>query len=54
MCHFLLSTGSYLSIVANQQAKYLAKKMNLLVRDKEHDKSFEFHNAGSLAYIGNW
>ena len=45
----------FLSVaVANQQAKYLAKKMNLLAKDKEHNENFEFHNAGSLAYIGNW
>lgn len=40
--------------VANQQAKYLVKKMNLLAKDRESTKPFEFHNQGSLAYIGNW
>lgn len=53
--HVILSSNcAYLPVVANQQAKYLAEKMNRLVKDKEHTKSFEFHNAGSLAYIGDW
>ncbi|KAF7439955.1 hypothetical protein PC9H_000292 [Pleurotus ostreatus] len=40
--------------VANQKAKYLTKKLNRLVKDKDSPKPFEFHNQGSLAYIGNW
>lgn len=40
--------------VANQKANYLAKKLNRIVRGKEHDKPFEFHNQGSLAYLGDW
>ena len=40
--------------VANQEAKYLAKKMNKIVRDQESPVPFEFHNQDSLAYIGNW
>ena len=49
-----LAVTYLLSAVANQQAKYLAKKMNLIAKDKEHQEVFEFHNAGSLAYIGDW
>ncbi|KAL0068939.1 hypothetical protein AAF712_003932 [Marasmius tenuissimus] len=40
--------------VANQQAAYLAKKLNKIVRDKDHTEPFKFNNRGSLAYIGNW
>jgi NADH dehydrogenase FAD-containing subunit len=40
--------------VASQKAKYLVKKLNRIVNDVEHKKPFEFHNQGSLAYIGNW
>jgi len=40
--------------VANQKAIYLAKKLNKIVKDHESPKPFEFHNQGSLAYIGNW
>ncbi|KAF9078394.1 pyridine nucleotide-disulfide oxidoreductase-domain-containing protein [Rhodocollybia butyracea] len=40
--------------VANQQAKYLYKKLNKIIRDRPHDKPFEFHNQGSLAYVGDW
>ncbi|TFK29454.1 FAD/NAD(P)-binding domain-containing protein [Coprinopsis marcescibilis] len=40
--------------VANQKAKYLVKKLNKLSKDQEHTVPFEFHNQGSLAYIGNW
>ncbi|KAL0946228.1 hypothetical protein HGRIS_012487 [Hohenbuehelia grisea] len=40
--------------VANQKAKYLTKKLNKLVKDQDSPKPFEFHNQGSLAYIGNW
>ncbi|KAJ2922120.1 hypothetical protein H1R20_g14971, partial [Candolleomyces eurysporus] len=40
--------------VASQKAKYMAKKLNKIVNDQEHDKPFEFHNQGSLAYIGSW
>lgn len=40
--------------VASQKAKYLVKKLNKIANDDEHTKPFEFHNQGSLAYIGNW
>ncbi|KAJ3503014.1 hypothetical protein NMY22_g18395 [Coprinellus aureogranulatus] len=40
--------------VASQKAKYLVKKLNRLANDVEYTKPFEFHNQGSLAYIGNW
>ncbi|OJA16568.1 hypothetical protein AZE42_03842 [Rhizopogon vesiculosus] len=40
--------------VANQKAKYLAQKLNKIVKDQEHTKPFEFHNKGSLAYLGDW
>ena len=42
--------------VANQQAKYLARKLNRLVRDADmrKEKEFKFQNAGSLAYVGDW
>lgn len=41
-------------VVANQKGKYLAKKLNKIVKDQDSPKPFEFHNSGSLAYIGNW
>ncbi|KZT23831.1 FAD/NAD-P-binding domain-containing protein [Neolentinus lepideus HHB14362 ss-1] len=40
--------------VANQKAKYVAKKLNQVVRHKQQTAPFEFNNMGSLAYIGNW
>jgi len=40
--------------VANQKAIYLAKKLNRIVKDRASPKPFEFHNLGSLAYIGDW
>jgi len=40
--------------VANQKGKYLVKKLNKIVKDQESSKPFEFHNQGSLAYIGDW
>ncbi|KIJ64782.1 hypothetical protein HYDPIDRAFT_187657 [Hydnomerulius pinastri MD-312] len=40
--------------VANQKGKYLSKKLNKIVKDQEHTKPFEFHNQGSLAYLGDW
>ena len=40
--------------VANQKAKYLVKKLNKIAKDQEFSTPFEFHNQGSLAYIGNW
>ncbi|RDX42840.1 FAD/NAD-P-binding domain-containing protein [Lentinus brumalis] len=43
--------------VANQQAKYLTKKLNKIIRsgdDAAHTAPFEFRNAGSLAYVGDW
>ncbi|CAL1709677.1 unnamed protein product [Somion occarium] len=40
--------------VAYQKAKYMTKKFNVLGKDKEHVTPFQFHNAGSLAYLGDW
>jgi len=40
--------------VANQKANYMVKKLNKIVKDKEHEAPFEFHNQGSLAYLGDW
>lgn len=40
--------------VANQKAQYLRKKLNRLVRDRAAPEPFAFHNAGSLAYLGDW
>ncbi|KAG1742979.1 FAD/NAD(P)-binding domain-containing protein [Suillus occidentalis] len=40
--------------VANQKGKYLARKLNKIVKDQEHTKPFEFQNQGSLAYLGDW
>lgn len=41
-------------VVANQKAKYLTKRLNKLIKGKEHTEEFVFHNAGSLAYLGDW
>ena len=32
----------------------MVKKLNKIVKDQEHTKPFEFHNQGSLAYLGDW
>ncbi|KAH6910700.1 nad(p)h dehydrogenase b1 [Coprinopsis sp. MPI-PUGE-AT-0042] len=40
--------------VASQKAKYMAKKLNSLAKEKGHTTPFEFQNNGSLAYIGDW
>ncbi|KAH7883058.1 FAD/NAD(P)-binding domain-containing protein [Phlebopus sp. FC_14] len=40
--------------LANQKAKHLSKKLNKIVKNKDHEKPFEFHNQGSLAYLGDW
>ncbi|EKM78363.1 NDE2, mitochondrial external NADH dehydrogenase [Agaricus bisporus var. burnettii JB137-S8] len=40
--------------VASQKAHYMITKLNTLAKDKDHCEPFEFHNQGSLAYIGNW
>ncbi|KAI0088253.1 FAD/NAD(P)-binding domain-containing protein [Irpex rosettiformis] len=40
--------------VANQKAKYLTKRLNKIIKGKEHTEGFVFHNAGSLAYLGDW
>ena len=45
---------THLFTVANQKGKYLAQKLNKIVKDQEHTKPFEFHNQGSLAYLGDW
>ena len=49
-----LETRATLSTVANQKARYITKKLNKIIRDKEHNEPFQFHNMGSLAYIGDW
>jgi len=40
--------------VANQKGKYLAKKLNRIVKNKPSPEAFEFQNLGTLAYLGNW
>ena len=40
--------------VANQKAKYIAKKLNKIAKGQNSTKPFEFHNQGSMAYVGNW
>ncbi|OSD00481.1 FAD/NAD-P-binding domain-containing protein [Trametes coccinea BRFM310] len=41
--------------VANQQAKYLTRRLNRLVRSGRVDEApFKFQNMGSLAYVGDW
>ncbi|KAI0753299.1 FAD/NAD-P-binding domain-containing protein [Daedaleopsis nitida] len=43
--------------VANQQAKYVTRRLNRLIRtaDALTDAApFKFQNAGSLAYVGDW
>ncbi|KZT63442.1 FAD/NAD(P)-binding domain-containing protein [Daedalea quercina L-15889] len=40
--------------VANQKAKYLWKKLNALGKGRPAGDPFRFHNAGSLAYVGDW
>ncbi|KAF7965626.1 hypothetical protein HWV62_42615 [Athelia sp. TMB] len=40
--------------VASQKGKYIVKKLNKIIKDREHMDPFEFHNQGSLAYIGDW
>ncbi|KAF8651515.1 hypothetical protein AX16_004711 [Volvariella volvacea WC 439] len=40
--------------VANQKARYMAKKLNAIASDKDTPKPFEFRNFGSLAYVGDW
>ncbi|CDO68593.1 hypothetical protein BN946_scf184996.g24 [Trametes cinnabarina] len=41
--------------VANQQAKYLTRQLNRLVRSgRVDDAPFKFQNMGSLAYVGDW
>ncbi|KAF7978794.1 hypothetical protein HWV62_44856 [Athelia sp. TMB] len=40
--------------VASQKGKYIVKKLNKIIKDREHTDPFEFHNQGSLAYIGDW
>ncbi|KAH9923063.1 pyridine nucleotide-disulfide oxidoreductase-domain-containing protein [Fomitopsis serialis] len=39
---------------ATAKAKYLWKKLNALAKDRPAADPFRFHNAGSLAYIGDW
>lgn len=48
------SSWQRLFTVANQKGKYLAQKLNKIVKDQEHTKPFEFQNQGSLAYLGDW
>ncbi|KAH9885261.1 FAD/NAD-P-binding domain-containing protein [Cubamyces lactineus] len=44
--------------VANQQAKYLTKRLNRLIKGATaadaDARPFKFQNAGSLAYVGDW
>lgn len=40
--------------VANQKALFVAKALNLQVRDKPLAEPFTFKNAGTLAYLGDW
>ncbi|TFY82516.1 hypothetical protein EWM64_g1499 [Hericium alpestre] len=40
--------------VASQKAKYLAKALNRIVKDKDVSEPFEFSNQGTLAYLGDW
>ncbi|KAI0325734.1 FAD/NAD(P)-binding domain-containing protein [Cubamyces sp. BRFM 1775] len=40
--------------VANQQAKYLTKRLNRLIKGRTDARPFKFQNAGSLAYVGDW
>ncbi|KAK2460757.1 hypothetical protein APHAL10511_007227 [Amanita phalloides] len=40
--------------VANQEAKYLTRKLNKLAKDQESPEQFSFINQGSLAYVGDW
>lgn len=40
--------------VAYQKARYLTKKLDALGKDKDYSEPFKFHNAGSLAYVGDW
>jgi NADH dehydrogenase FAD-containing subunit len=55
MCWLTNVFGSNIMLlVANQKAKYLVKKLNKIAKDQEFSAPFEFHNQGSLAYIGNW
>ena len=42
------------STVAYQKAQYAYKRLNKIVKDEEYPKAFEFHNQGSMAYIGDW
>lgn len=32
----------------------MVKKLNKIVKNQEHKKPFEFHNLGSMAYLGDW
>jgi len=40
--------------VANQEAKYLFRRLNKIARDQESGGPFSFKNQGSLAYVGDW
>ena len=40
--------------VANQEAKYLFRKLNKIAKDQESTEPFSFKNQGSLAYVGDW
>ncbi|KAM6501068.1 Pyridine nucleotide-disulfide oxidoreductase domain containing protein [Amanita muscaria] len=40
--------------VANQEAKYVFRKLNKIARDQESAEPFSFKNHGSLAYVGDW
>jgi NADH dehydrogenase FAD-containing subunit len=49
-----LTVAACYAPVANQKAKYLTKKLNKTIKGKEHTDPFTFHNAGTLAYLGEW
>lgn len=40
--------------VANQKAKYVTRRLNKTIKGVKHTDPFVFHNAGSLAYLGDW
>ena len=42
------------STVASQKAKYTARVLNRLVRDRPLTDAFQFRSQGNLAYLGDW
>ncbi|KAL8291972.1 hypothetical protein RQP46_001438 [Phenoliferia psychrophenolica] len=41
-------------ILANQQAKYVAKLLNAEIKQRPTPDPFEFKSAGIMTYVGNW